>query len=357
MLKEHSPKPWYARTELDPDRFVNFGTPGSQEWWYFDVISEDGRDALVIVFYAALPFDPEYGVQTLRHLRNPSRNPAPNPLDHCAIGFQWYREGKTIAYALNGFQADDFRYEANPFSVKVDQNVLSRDESGYHLTIQTPTVDGRGTIRASIRFTPNLATVPYTSELGTTESRHEWTLVAADCQVNGQVTIDGPDAGKLDFVGRGYHDHNAGSQEIRLAIREWAWGRVHAGRETFVYYKSTSHHGTSAQIVLRLKDGALHSDHEYLLDNADRQKTRFGLRYFRGFSFAKVDSKAQANPDDMVTMNEPVDQGPFYLRWVTMFTIKGHAYPGIAEWLETKNLHRFWFNWMIGYRLKRPKRV
>lgn len=34
----------------DPDRFVDHRTPGAHEWWYFDAISDDGRDALVIVW-------------------------------------------------------------------------------------------------------------------------------------------------------------------------------------------------------------------------------------------------------------------------------------------------------------------
>ncbi len=70
---------------LDPDRFFDRTSPGAHEWWYFDAISDDGRDALVIVWYAGLPFDPSYGVATLRHLRNPSKYPQPQgarPLGH-----------------------------------------------------------------------------------------------------------------------------------------------------------------------------------------------------------------------------------------------------------------------------------
>src|SRR5437660_158294 len=72
--------PTRGRAVLDPDRFFDFRKPGAQEWWYFDAISDDGRDAIVLVWYAALPFDPDYGVAALRHLANPSRNPSPRGL-------------------------------------------------------------------------------------------------------------------------------------------------------------------------------------------------------------------------------------------------------------------------------------
>ena len=67
------------RPDLDPDRYFDLRTPGAHEWWYFDAISADGRDVLVIIFYAGLPFDPSYGVVAIRHVRNPASTPSPTP--------------------------------------------------------------------------------------------------------------------------------------------------------------------------------------------------------------------------------------------------------------------------------------
>ena len=56
-----------------------------------------------------------------------------------------------------------------------------------------------------------------------------------------------------------------------------------------------------------------------------------------------------------------LDAGPFYLRWVADFDVddtSGNSVagaPGIAELLDTRNLHKAWFNWMIPYRLKWPE--
>ena len=63
-----------AVTPDDPDRFVDFGTPGAQEWWYFDALSDDCRDALVIIFFSNFIFSPRYNRAAIEGRRQP---PAP----------------------------------------------------------------------------------------------------------------------------------------------------------------------------------------------------------------------------------------------------------------------------------------
>ena len=224
-------------------------------------------------------------------------------------------------------------------------------------------MDGQSTIRATFRFTPAPATIPFSTDLGTPQSRHEWTLVAGDCQVEGRVEIDGPQANAVEFVGRGYHDHNAGSEEIRLAMKTWGWGRVHIDSETFVYYFSDSHRGPRAELVLKLVDGQPQLNEKWIVHEPwlSRRLTMFGLWVplrvgVVPMSAALTGGAPASGAPIAVNMGKPVDAGPFYLRWVATFTFHGNAYLGITEWLATKNLHRRWFNWMIPYRLKRPKR-
>ena len=143
----------------DPDRWVNPQSPGAHEWWYFDAISDDGRDAIVLVWYSALPFDPAYGVASLRHIRQPDLFPKPHPLDHCAIGFSWYRDGKTMAYALNSWNRDHFSHDLNQkgLELSVGRNSLNRQsDNSYRLQINTPILGFRSKrAQVDITFKPS----------------------------------------------------------------------------------------------------------------------------------------------------------------------------------------------------------
>jgi carotenoid 1,2-hydratase len=343
-----------SAAKLDPDRFFDRTTPGAHEWWYFDAISDDGRDALVIVWYAGLPFDPSYGVATLRHLRNPSKYPQPRAIDHSAIGFSWYRDGKAIAYALNGHKADRFRHQAEPFAVEVATSRVERDGEGYRLTIATPTAEGRP-IRAEIRFKPADSTEPFERDLGTPDAPHNWILVAADCRVEGKATIGDQ---TLTFAGRGYHDHNAGAEDLSIAMKRWEWGRVQDGSFTNVYYRSEPHRGRPQAVWVVCRDGRPElvrerTTLEVVPDGARRNV--FGVRHARSLRVADRGVR-------LVRENRAcVDDGPFYLRWIADFDVddtsgnRASKTTGIAELLDTRNLHRPWFNWMIPYRLKWPR--
>jgi carotenoid 1,2-hydratase len=342
----------------DPDRFFNRTTPGAHEWWYFDANSDDGRDAIVIVWYAGLPFDPSYGVATLRHLKNPAKYPQPRALDHSAIGFSWYRHGKAIAYALNAFEADHFRHQAEPFSVEVATSRLERDGEGYTLTIATPSVAGQP-IRAEFRFTPAASTEPFERDLGTPEAPHNWLMAACDCRVEGKASFGGEDQA---FNGRGYHDHNAGAEDLSVAMKRWEWGRFHHGTATEIYYVSTPRRGNPQSLWISCENGRPSDIREELMISGVGWR---GVNYFglRNHNPLFINSGLEL----LSQLNGPcVDDGPFYRRWVPGFERVNLAggdpegqpepeYPGISELLDTRNLHKPWFNWMIPFRLKWPR--
>ena len=338
----------------DPDRFLNFQTPGAQEWWYFDAISDDGRDALVIVWYAGLPFDPEYGVGTLRHLKDPARFPAPKALDHCAIGFSWYRDGKTMAYALNAYRSGDFSCNAQPWTVDVAGNHLIRDSEGYVLDLDTPAVDGVHRINAKLGFRPVAGTEPLERDLGRPDAPHLWILAAADCRVRGRVSIEGPRPMVLDFGGRGYHDHNAGSEELSRSMRRWRWGRVHAGGSTHVYYQAEPRQGRSQSLGITCQNGR---------PEVIREDVNFDLKAWRYHGFGIRFDRELTTPTFRRRHRRCVDSGPFYLRWLSEFVVPASIEDaphrslhrlGLCELLDTRNMHHPLFNWMIPYRLKRP---
>src|SRR5215213_11544065 len=78
------------------------------EWWYFDALSDDGRDAVVIIFLDNFIFSPRYNrkkgeAEKGRKGENISRSEThpqpeiPNPKSNVpAVAFTYYRDGKSV---------------------------------------------------------------------------------------------------------------------------------------------------------------------------------------------------------------------------------------------------------------------
>lgn len=341
----------------DPDRFLGFENPGSQEWWYFDAISEDGRDVVVIVWYVGLPFDPKYSMQALRHYRHPERVPGPRPLDFSAIGFSWYRDGKTVAYALNHYDAEAVEICNNPVHVKIGPTSFRTDRGVYHLILKTPGVDGRSEISADLRFEPASRAEPFERDLGGKGSPHYWMPVAPDCRVEGSVQIlGGANPASVDFMGRGYHDHNAGFEEISIAWKRWRWERVHFGPFTAIHYQAEPKTGRSTFLAILCENGVPIRVREHMaFEPNDWGRSVLGIRHDRSMTTPGNSDREISIPRITRRHRSLVDGGPFYLRWLSDFEIEGRPLTtlGISEQLEAGRLNRPYFNWMIPFRLKR----
>ncbi|WP_152050964.1 hypothetical protein [Tautonia marina] len=363
-----SPRPTPHDPALDPDRFFNLQAPGSQEWWYFDAISDDGQDALVVIFFAGLPFNPAYGTAAKRHLLNPKNSPAPHPLDHCGVAFSWYRpHGASVkrrgrgnpghraqAYALNGHRRNDFAHDADPFRVSIGGSRIERDADGYRIVVDAPDWDPTRRILADLRFRPAAGTVPFEINLGGEGSPHYWLLAAADCRVEGTLSIDGPGGSSMTFRGRGYHDHNAGTEELSLAMSKWQWGRVHDEDRTEIYYIAQPKTGPGHSLWLSCRDGKP----EVVRDQPEiTVSQRWNNWYFVPYHGAMTFTDGQGQKLQR-WIDHSIDSGPFYQRWLAEFRGPGFRSNrlGIAEQLDTGKLNHPLYNWMIPYRLKHPNR-
>jgi carotenoid 1,2-hydratase len=351
-----------VHAELDPDRFLAYPDPGAHEWWYFDAISDDGRDAVVLIWFSALPFDPAYGLAARRYLASPGRFAAPRGLDHCAVSVNWYRDGRLAAYALNRFRADDFRHTAEPFELNIGGNRLLRTAGRYDLEIDTPALGG-GRLRGRFRFNPAAGTRPLERDLGGPDNPHLWILAAPDCRVEGTLVRDrGGEAGQLAFHGRGYHDHNAGSEELSTAMRRWTWGRVQHADTTEVYYHAQPQpgKGPSRSLWITCRAGRPESIREDVEVGEEHDRPTANLYGVRHGRRVRISDGTHGFWDERTAC---VDDGPFYRRWVGGYrplagseSVEiGPKVVAISEILDTRRLLHPLYTWMIPFRLKSHK--
>jgi len=353
---------------LDPDRFLNLEAPGSQEWWYFDALSDDGRDAVVIVFYVGLPFDPRYIASTLRHVRDPRAHPAPDPLDHCAFGIHWYRlEGSSRrrrgpgnpgplaeAYALIEYNKSRFEHQCDPFSVGVGPNRLSRRGTGYRIEADVPDLNPRYRIRADLHFRVDPRAEPLEFDLGSSGSPHRWMLAAADCRVDGTIALEGRDGSEAVFAGRGYHDHNAGDEELSVALRRWEWGRVHMNDRTEIYYDLTTRLGETRRLWITCRNGRPERvRRDPTVEPRGPRQPAFGAA-----TATELTIRDGADHALERTIRRPLDAGPFYHRWLAAFRrpeLDGPPVLGISEFMNPPVLNHPLVRLMIPFRLRRHR--
>ena len=160
-----------------------------------------------------------------------------------------------------------------------------------------------------------------------------------------------------NFAGRGYHDHNAGAEEMSLAMRRWEWGRVHIGDQTHIYYASTPQPGKGEpqSLWITCVDGRPEEvrDDGVITQEKIPEQTVFGIRH----------SKERSIDDGHLCLTRKtdicLDDGPFYRRWVAGLRIS-NAGGDIRLRHRDRRVARHppaepWYvNWMIPYRLKWP---
>src|SRR5215203_3027736 len=89
------------------------------EWWYFDALSDDGRDAVVIIFLDNFIFSPRYNKNQV----NPTKTPA--------VAFTYYRDGKPVYRAINEFGDGDFSASETAPECRIGENFFKFESAPY----------------------------------------------------------------------------------------------------------------------------------------------------------------------------------------------------------------------------------
>jgi carotenoid 1,2-hydratase len=207
---------WHAQTDAK-----------SYEWWYFDALSDDGRDAVVVIFFDNFIFSPRYNSKKLNE-----KVPA--------VAFFYYRNGKPVYRVIKEFASDEFQSSRTEPFVQIGDCSLKFDSAPY----------GKGyLIEIKTNFQPNksldlklewLLIESDFAESSTGENSHNWNLVAPRADVTGHINITSEKGKVFDaihFRGSGYHDHNLDRRYLPTTVENWQWGRAHFADATAVFYR------------------------------------------------------------------------------------------------------------------------
>ncbi len=371
-------------SSLAADVYQNSHAPTAYEWWYFDALSDDGRDALTIIFLDNFIFSPRYNSTAQKaangksnhknHLSEAAKdlaNQTPDspltahrsPLTRFpALAFCLYRDGKPLYRAINEFSqsefsagaefpscrigASDFQFEATPYGVRYLLNV-------------TASLRGKRTLRASLEWLAierDFETEPCARDL---ENSHFWNLAAPRADVTGKIEVFDRADNQVDLVqfrGTGYHDHNQDSRWLPGAVQEWQWGRAHFTDATAVFYRYLES-GLTEPIT------KLFAICENKFDARDAVCTQKNARrHFFGVKYpALLDFSHAGNCSLQVKQTKIIDASFFYLRFLSEMRLdlgdgRTRETIGITEHLAPGSLRRRELDWLVNMRIGRNGR-
>jgi carotenoid 1,2-hydratase len=325
------------------------------EWWYFDALSDDGRDAVVVIFLDNFIFSPRYNKQVESQTEsNPKSKNVP------AVAFTYYRDGKPVYRAINEFNADEFSTTEDSPSCKIGENYFDFESapygSGYFISINAK-------LRNNLRLEAQLEWVSIESNFSpdkaiNSSDTHVWNLAVSRADVSGKINLKddkGKELNVVNFRGTGYHDHNFDNRWLPETVKDWQWGRAHFNDATAVFYRYQEFGEAAAAKLCTIRNGEMRTrDAEY--DEQQFSRDKFGIKYPQRLTFTTED-----NMRLRVKQTKIIDSSFFYLRFLSEMTLtlrdgKPRKSIGITEYLNPKALKYRWLDWLVNMRIGRNGR-
>lgn len=332
------------------------------EWWYFDALSDDGRDAVVVIFFDNFIFSPRYNKTCASFPSETSETSKTSETSETerfpAIAFFYYRDGRPVYRCINEFDPDEFSASSEEPRCRVGDSEFFIGKAPYGPGYA---VKVRGVLRGGRRISADFEWIAIESDLKLGENQsgsevlHNWNLAVPRADVSGKISVEsrsGSTLESIDFRGTGYHDHNYDSRWLPDAVSEWQWGRAHFNDTTAVYYDYVGQSGERITRLITSQDGTACCEEATVIEKSSKRDV-FGLSYPHSLTFETPQGTLLT-----VSNNSPADSSFFYLRHINdaLITLPdGSNQKGMAmsERLAPHALRYRWLDWLIDMRIGR----
>lgn len=322
----------------------------SYEWWYFDALSDDGNEALVIVFLDNFIYSPRYNTENPDVLGDSQRFPA--------VSFTYFANGKVVYRAESEFTADQFSASETDPKCSIGSSGFRFESasygSGYLVSVELPLSRGR-LLRANLEWLSiesDFDPEPFCYD-GTA---HCWNMVAPRSDVSGKITVTdgrGRVSDTRSFRGTGYHDHNLDNRWLAKTVKEWHWGRAHFTDSTAVFcrYAEIGQDEPKSQILV-VRDGELRTI-DAVSEEQDYVRDKYGIRYPTHLVMLSNEGiRLETRPMKVI------DSSFYHLRFLTSIRLstpdgREQETSGITEFIAPRALKYRWLNWLSDLRTGR----
>jgi carotenoid 1,2-hydratase len=333
-------------SSVDADVWHPQKDPKSYEWWYFDALSDNGREAVIIVFLDNFIYSPRYNREDDTGRKFP------------AIAFTYFADGKPVYRCVNEFAEEEVSADRTSPECRIADSYFKYEKaaygSGYSITVNVKLSGDR-------RLEANFEWLSIESDFAAEsfcyrESSHCWNMVAPRSDVTGKISVSDKRGRTLDvrqFRGTGYHDHCLDNRWLAKTVRDWHWGRAHYADATAVFYRycERGQHTPNTKLLV-VKNGELRErTAEY--DEQNYARDKFGIRYPTRLRLISDDNmRLRVKPLKII------DSSFYYLRFLSEITLTlrdgiPRKTSGITEFLAPKSLKYRWLNWLSDMRTGR----
>ncbi len=345
-------------SSIDEDVWHPKKTPDGYEWWYFDALSDDGTEAIVISFLDNCAFSPDYHQQRAPDSDLHTTNGHSPKLRYPSVSFSYYRNGKVVHHANNEYPSQSFQADSASPECYIGNNSFRFKTApygtGYFVTIDTK-FGRRKRLKAKFEW---LLLESDFLPAGSNEPNdgHRWNLVAPRSDVTGRITVTNKHGSEIDersFRGTGYHDHNFDDRLMPDTVRCLQRGRVHFPDSTAVFcrYDETDTDQSMTKLFM-VRDGKLFAS-DARSEARSFTQNRHGLRYPGRLQI--TDGKQTRL---RVKQMNVLESTPNQLRFLSEMTLslndgKARKGLGISEHLSPRTRPASWIDWLTGMRIRK----
>lgn len=314
--------------------------------WYFDALSEDGRDAIVIIFIDNFILSPRYNAAGSGSSNKHASEKIP------AVAFFYYRDGVPVYRAINEYESEAFSADTDSPTCTIGENSFTFQSapygSGFFVSINAD-ANGGGHIEAHFEWLSIES--DFLPEKQVNENvNHLWNIVVSRADVTGRITVTdktGTEKEIVHFRGTGYHDHSSDDRWLPEAVCDWQSGRAHFSDSTAVFCRYKEGRDRKSTRKVFIIDGGELKVYDTRYEETNFKRDIYGLRYPTRQTFI-----AEENIRLKIKNQQVIDSTFFYLRFLSEITLtlqdgKPRKTVGITHYLAPRSLRFRWLDWLV----------
>ncbi|MEL7188176.1 MAG: hydroxyneurosporene dehydrogenase [Pseudomonadota bacterium] len=259
-----------------------------------------------------------------------------DPLDHACLNVALYGPNQrwVMTERPRGAVARDAaNLQIGPSAVRWDGNALEIDIEERDKRLFMP---GGRRVAGTVRVHPEaLNPTSFTLDRG---KHHVWHCMAP----RARIEVDMKEPG-MSWNGKGYFDHNRGSEPLEDGFRIWHWSRAHMKRGAIVCYEGERTDGSLFASAIRFNAEAIATEVELPpIATLPNSGWRIDRRTRSEIGVAEV--------------RRTWEDTPFYARSELDSRLEGEDVIAVQESLDMQRFSRRLVQWMLPYRMPRARR-